>query len=168
MKKEEKLIKLAKKWNVWTFGHKHDIKALPEVLRDDEKVERMATGYYEGGSGVIVATDQRILFLDKGILFGLRVEEFPYDKITSIKHKKGLVLGSITIYTGGNKAKIENVQKNEVDAFRKIIETKIMQKTEEPTQTTSPLDKIRKAKELLDIEAIKEEEFQKIKRKLLK
>ncbi|MBC7100921.1 MAG: PH domain-containing protein [Methanobacteriales archaeon] len=159
--KQGELIELAKKWNVWIFGHRHDIRALPEILRDDEKVERMATGFYEGGTGVIVATDQRILFVDKGRLFGLRVEEFPYDAITSVRYKKGLFTGSIKIYSGGNEAKIENVLPNEIDAFKKILESKITQKAKGIDQITSPLDEIKKAKELLDMGAITKEEFKK-------
>ncbi len=164
-KEEDELIELAKKWGVWTFGYKHDIRALPEVLEDGEEIKRMATGYYNHGSGVIVATDRRILFVNKGLLYGIKVESFPYETITSVTHEKGLSMGSIKIYSGGNKAKIESVLNREIDEFVRIIRSNIGKDT---GQTPSALDEIKKAKELLDMGAITKEEFEKIKNKYMK
>ena len=60
-----------------------EAKALLEVLGPDEIPERAVKGFYGGGNGLLVATDRRVVFVDKGLV-GLRVEEFPYNKISSI------------------------------------------------------------------------------------
>ena len=37
----------------------------------------------------------------KGFIFGLKVEDFPYDKISSIQYETGLIFGKLTIFTSG-------------------------------------------------------------------
>lgn len=66
------------------FLGRKEIKALPGILWEDESVERLIQGTYESGNGVLVATNKRLMFVDKGIA-KLRVEDFPYDKISSIQ-----------------------------------------------------------------------------------
>jgi hypothetical protein len=62
-----------------------EIKELPSILWEDECVEQIIQGTYNNGNGILVATNKRLVFVDKGIIFGLKVEDFPYDKITSIQ-----------------------------------------------------------------------------------
>lgn len=69
------------------FGRK-EIKELPNILWEDEVVEGMITGTYNSKIGALFATNKRLIFVDKGLLFGLKVEDFPYDKITSINMKQ--------------------------------------------------------------------------------
>ena len=85
------------------FGRK-EIKELPSILWDDEIVEGMITGTYNNGLGALFVTNKRLIFVDKGLLFGLKVEDFPLDKITSVQYETGLLLGKITLYT----TKIDN------------------------------------------------------------
>ena len=56
---------------------------------------------------------------------GLKVEDFPYDKISSIQYSKGLLLGEISIYTSGNKAKIDNVDKAYCAQFCEQVRARI-------------------------------------------
>jgi len=47
------------------------------------------------------------------------------------------------------------------------IASEPQENAEEPAQETDPLDKIKKAKELLDMGAITQEEFERVKKKYL-
>jgi hypothetical protein len=94
-----------------------EIKELPAILWHDEVVEQLVTGFYGNGNGVLVATNKRLVFVDKGLVFGLRVEDFPYEKITSIQYKIGLLFGEITIFASGNRADIKNVAKDVARSF---------------------------------------------------
>ena len=47
----------------------------------------------------------------------LQVEEFPLDKISSLRYSTGLILGEITVFTSGNKAVIKNVDKGRTGTF---------------------------------------------------
>ena len=85
-----------------SFLGRKEIKELPSILWEDEKVENIIQGTYNNGNGVLVATNIRLVFVDKGLLFGLKVEDFPYDKISSIQYETGILMGKLTIFTSGN------------------------------------------------------------------
>ena len=102
-----------------------EIKELPNILWDDEQVEKLVQGWYGKGEGILAATNKRLVFVDKGLIYGLRVEDFPYDKITSIQYKTGLIFGKITIFASGNKADIEQVDKKQTRDFGDYVRARI-------------------------------------------
>ena len=102
-----------------------EIKELPSILWDDEQVEHLVQGYYNQSNGLLVATNKRLIFVDKGWLVGLRVEDFPYNKISSMQYKTGFFTGEITVYTSGNKAEIQNVEKEQVRDFCESVRARI-------------------------------------------
>lgn len=106
--------------NISKFGGKKEIKELPNILWEDEVIQKLEEGFYKSGAGILVATNRRLIFVNKG-MFSLKVEDFSYDKITSIEYKKGLLVGEITIYASGNRATIENIGKNEAQNFAEFI-----------------------------------------------
>jgi hypothetical protein len=65
------------------FGGKRELKKLQEHVWPDERVERMATGSYGGGLGLLVMTDKRLIFLKEGMVHST-LEDFPFSKISSI------------------------------------------------------------------------------------
>ncbi len=91
----------------------------------DEKVENIIQGFYNNGNGILVATNKRLIFVDKGLLFGLKVEDFPYDKITTIQYETGILFGKLTIFTSSNKAVIEQVVKSKVRVFGDWLRARI-------------------------------------------
>lgn len=157
------------------LGYK-EIKELPDILWENENIEKLVQGMYNGGQGILVATNKRLVFVDKGLIFGLKVEDFPYEKITSIQYKTGLVLGKITIFASGNKADIENVDKKQTRNFAEYVRAKITKTTDHATKSmsssnTSSLDiadQIKKLADLRDSGILTEEEFITQKEKLLK
>ena len=92
-----------------------EIKELPSILWDDEQVEHLVQGYYNRSSGLLVATNKRLIFIDKGWLVGLRVEDFPYDKISSMQYKTGFLMGEITIYTSGIRPKYNRLRRSKCE-----------------------------------------------------
>jgi Bacterial PH domain/Short C-terminal domain len=107
------------------FLGRKEIKELPNILWEDEKLEKIVQGFYAKGNGVLVATNKRLVFIDKGLIYGLRVEDFPYDKISSIQYSTGMLLGKITIFTSGNKALIEQIDKAQVKLFAEYVRARI-------------------------------------------
>ena len=99
------------------LGRKRELKELPKVLWEDERPEQIVTGNYREHSGILVATDRRILFLDKGLLGQVKMTDFRLSSVTSIESSKGLVFGHITIYSAGNRVEFDNILKEEVDDF---------------------------------------------------
>ncbi|CAK8718807.1 MJ0042 family finger-like domain-containing protein [Candidatus Electrothrix aarhusensis] len=104
-----------------SFQTKKEIKYLPEVIREDEIIKYLASGYYKRNSWLIVATDQRLLFLDKGMLYGLKQVEMSYEQISSVSHQQGLILASITIATSGGDQTVEQIRKSDAPQLANII-----------------------------------------------
>ena len=54
-----------------TFGTKKEIKYLPDVMDpDDETIMAITSGFMDGNTWLVVCTNRRILFIDKGLIFG--------------------------------------------------------------------------------------------------
>lgn len=150
-----------------------EIKELPNILHDDERVERIVQGMYNNGIGVLVATNKRLVFVDKGLIAGVKVEDFPYDKISSIQYKTGLLFGDITIFASGNKAEISQIEKKQTRDFAESIRvrtTPVSTPVSTPRPAAAADDMVSKLERLAELKAkgiLTDEEFQQQKSKLL-
>lgn len=93
------------------LGAKREIRRLPGVLWEGETVQALAIGQYGGGQGLVAMTDKRLLFFKHGILKQV-VEDFPYNKVSSVQWSAGPLMGTLTVFTSGNKAEIKSMQKD--------------------------------------------------------
>ena len=112
------------------FSARKEIKELPNILQEGEKLEALIVGNYNNATGVLVCTDRRLIFIDKGLLYGLKVEEFPIDKISSVSYSTGLLLGKFTI-TSIKDAVIKNVDKLQIRPFAEHVTNKLNSKKKE-------------------------------------
>lgn len=94
-----------------------EIKYLPQALAADEDVQAAIQGYYENRNGLLVATKRRLLFVDRGLISGVRVEEFPYKSISSVKYETGMMFGTIRVFVSGNTAEISYLDKAQTRSF---------------------------------------------------
>ncbi|AJD28050.1 PH domain-containing protein [Clostridium botulinum] len=100
-----------------TFGTKKEIKFLPEVLREDEEIKYMTSGFLDGNTWLVTCTNKRVIFLDKGMIFGLKQKEIPLEKINSIAQQRGLLMGKLEIWDGASRMMIEQVSKDTLKPF---------------------------------------------------
>ena len=167
IKEEIKNLNLS---NTSSFFGRKEINELPNILAVDEKIDNIVQGTYNNGMGILVSTNRRLVFIDKGLLYGLKVEDFPLDKITSIQYETGILMGKIKIHTSGNIAEIDNIEKASTRNFSEFVRNKLSQ----PTKTTDTnnsqpdiLTQIEKLGKLKDSGIITEDEFAEQKKKLL-
>lgn len=150
---------------------RREINELPNILASTETIDNIAQGSYNNGQGILVSTNRRLIFVDKGMVFGLKVEDFPLDKISSIQYETGLLLGSIKIFTTGNIAKIDNVEKSSAKNFAEFVRDKLSQPKEVVTNTIisepNVLDQLEKLAKLKENGILTEDEFIEQKKKLL-
>jgi len=152
-----------------------EIKELPNILWEDENVEKLVQGFYEKGNGVSVATNKRLIFVDKSLLGKLRVEDFSYDKISSIQYHTKFLFGNITIFASGNKAKIENIDKKQTRSFADYVRARIsgikehasLPKTRAEASSGDVVTQLEKLAELKGQGILTEEEFVEQKKKIL-
>lgn len=168
IKKQIQELKLS---NISNYLGRKEINELPQILAESETIDNIAQGTYNNGQGILVSTNRRLVFVDKGLLYGLKVEDFPLDKITTIQYETGLLLGEIKIHTSGNIAKIDNVEKATARAFAEFVRNKLSQ----PKETTAPIinnqpdvyDQLEKLAKLKEQGILMQEEFDTQKKKLL-
>lgn len=99
------------------FFTKKELDYLPEVMQDGETIHAFSSGMLNNNTWLIVLTDRRIIFLDKGMLFGLRQESVPLNRINAISGSTGLFFGTIVITDGAKDRKITAVWKKTVRIF---------------------------------------------------
>jgi len=89
------------------FG-RAEIKELQNILQPDEQIIQCAYGYYQGGSGLLVATDKRLLLVDKRPFY-LNLESLPFDQIRDIDFGARLLQGSLFLQVGLKKLVFRSV-----------------------------------------------------------
>ncbi|SPK73068.1 conserved protein of unknown function [Cupriavidus taiwanensis] len=99
------------------FFTKKELNHLPEILMDGEQVLAFTSGLMDANTWLIVLTDHRVLFLDKGLIYGLKQVSINLDKINAVSGSTGLMFGEIRIQDGASERVIKNVWKKTVVAF---------------------------------------------------
>jgi len=147
-----------------------DIKELAKILSTDEEVLHAASGMYQDRQGLIVATTKRVIFMHKG-MFSLKLEDFSYDKITSVQYETGFLNAKIIVHASGNKAEIRNATNAQARSFgdwlREKISTKPATELAKTVPTSSVADQLEKLASLKDRGLLTDEEFSSEKKKLL-
>ncbi len=82
---------------------KKEVRELPHILLPDEQIFECVNGLYEGGFALLVATDVRVLLVDKKPLNFLTVEDVRFDMINEIDYSHRLFGANINITSGGDK-----------------------------------------------------------------
>ena len=152
------------------WGTKKEVKELPNIIGDDEIITYATSGVYDGHTWLVVSTNKRIIFLDKGMLFGVNQIEVPLSKVNSIKYRKRFFLGEIEIWDGASMIKVTNILKRTLIPFVNAVNDAIeeFEKLQKPLNQSSVADEIIKFKKLMDEGVITQEEFSKKKNELLK
>jgi hypothetical protein len=157
-----------------TLGTKREIKCLPEILQDNEIILALTSGLMEGNTWLITCTNKRIIFLDKGLIYGLKQIEIPLNKVNSIQHETGLFLGEISILDGSGKTSIRNIPKRTVTHFTNNANIALQNLKENSAQQSSAADstgdlisQLERLGDLVKKGILTEAEFQAKKQKIL-
>jgi hypothetical protein len=123
---------------------KKEIRHLPSVLNSDETIRAVTSGVYQGSTWLMTVTDQRILFLDKGMFYGVTQVELPLRQINSISYKTGIIYGELHIATSsGGKNTVKKIRKVEVAKLSSIVSSLISKthsRSTQPSTQTQPMD----------------------------
>ena len=107
------------------FFTKKELKYLPEILMENEQILAFSSGIMDGNTWLITLTDERVIFLDKGILYGLKQTTIDLDKINAISGSTGMLFGKISVNDGYKEREIENVWKKTVRIFTNKVQEAI-------------------------------------------
>jgi len=163
LKQQAKDLKIKNSWLT-----KKEFKYLPKILAADEALKAFASGFMNRNTWLIVVTNKRVIFLDRGLLYGLKQVDIPLTKINSIVKNNGLVFGEINIWDGASKTNIRNIPKEDATNFVNAVNEAIDSLQHNNINNSSSLsDELLKLAELKERGILTEEEFNKKKTELL-
>lgn len=103
---------------------------LPTVIHPEEHIKASVYGRYnyEGsiGRGALVATDQRVIFLDKKPLF-VHYDELTFMIIGSVTYTRTAVVGYVTLHTRLGDFRLRTFNQKNAFNFVRYIEEKCLQ-----------------------------------------
>lgn len=156
------------------FATKKEFFHLPEILSEGETPLAVASGAMDGNTWLITLTNKRVIFLDKGMFYGIKQIDVNLSNIVSVGGKTGILLGEILISTSGQNYTIKNIMKESVIPFTNLVnETRNNQKesSKQPNEPSISFDeKIEQIKKLAAMKEdgiLTEEEFQTQKQRIL-
>ncbi|MCR3959593.1 PH domain-containing protein [Aeromonas veronii] len=158
------------------FFTKKELDHLPEILLDGERVISFTSGMMDGNTWLITLTDKRIIFLDKGMLYGLKQAVIDLDKVNAVSGETGLILGSISIQDGAATRTIKNVQKKTVVNFTNKVRDALEARkrpqfphpaSTNPAETTDVISQLERLASLKEKGMLSQDEFEQQKSKLI-
>jgi hypothetical protein len=87
---------------------KSEIKELPHILLPGEIIYEAVNGLYDGGFALLVATDIRLLLIDKKPLNYLTVEDMRFDMISQMDYNHRLMGAEISISSGSKRLRFRS------------------------------------------------------------
>jgi hypothetical protein len=99
---EKQLKRIGFNQHGWGRG---EILELPNVLLPDENIFECVNGVYEGGFAILLATDVRLLLVDKKPLNFLNIEDMRFDMINELDYSHRLFGAHITVSAGAKTLK---------------------------------------------------------------
>ena len=159
------------------FGTKKEVAELPNIIDlNSETIKYAVSGLLGANTVLVVCTDKRIIFLDKGLVYGIRTTEIPLDMINAVSYSQGIVFGKVSVTNGANTTEINNVPKEKAALLAKIIKEEAANFKNKLNngsiarsvpETNNNFSQLKELKELLDQGIITQEEFNAKKKQLL-
>jgi hypothetical protein len=115
---------------------KAEIQELQHILLDHEKIIVLACGRYFGSFALLVATDQRLLLIDKRVFF-MTIEDTRYDMISEIDYNSQVYNATVTVYTINKTHKFTSMKyKRELRELTTYVQRRVMEfRQQQPSDT---------------------------------
>ncbi len=156
------------------LGVGKELNHLHEIINDGENILGHTRGFFEGNTWLICVTDRRLLFVDKGMLAGMKSTEIPLDSVGSVNYETKIAGGNITVNAAGTEKKIGKMKKADVKDIANLVSeaaAKMKQQVAASAAAAAPavsaMDELKKLAELKEAGVLSEEEFNEQKAKLL-
>ncbi len=111
----DQLKKIGFKRNGWGQSEAAE---LPKIILPDEEIYECVNGIYEGGFALLVATNIRLILVDKKPLNYLTVEDVRYDMISEMDYNHRLMGADIRVSAGSKTLKFRSYNQ---PRLRKLI-----------------------------------------------
>jgi hypothetical protein len=119
MVSKSELLRQFKKINFYPHGWgRSEAMELQNVILPGEEIYECVNGMYDGGFALFVATDIRVLLIDKKPLNFLTVEDMRFDNINELDYNHRLIGAAISITCGSKNLRFRSMNQ---EKLRKLI-----------------------------------------------
>lgn len=101
------------------FG-RAESRELCKIISPGEILLACVHGYYNGGAGLLVATDKRVILLDKRPLY-LNLEEMRYQSIRGVEYRPGFLQATIDINTGSKRLVFRSASDAQLKNIERVV-----------------------------------------------
>ena len=166
----------------WKNNFSGERRMLYSIIGGEEAIQCLVGGTFRADTkrlhkhrGVVVATDKRVVFVDKGIIGSTETQEMPYRNIEAITYSTGMFAGGIQITgLGASSFRIEDIMDKEtmqpfVECVRGHVEDAAQPTPSIPPSAAaeSSLDDLERLAALYEKGILTEEEFSTKKKQML-
>lgn len=102
-----------------------EVKELPHVLMDGEQIVGLINGRYEGGFAALVATNQRLLLIDKKPMY-LTIEDVRYDMIAEVDYNARLMDSTVSIMTVNKCLRFTTIRQKPLRELTNYVQQSVM------------------------------------------
>jgi Bacterial PH domain/Short C-terminal domain len=106
----------------YIFYTRKEIRYLPKVMNDNEQILALTSGFMDNQTWLLVCTNRRILFLNRGMFFGLKQLQMNLDRIQAIDSGFGIAFGNIRVWDGAASMNVNLILKSTVAPFVKTVQ----------------------------------------------
>jgi hypothetical protein len=106
----------------YIFYTRKEIRYLPKILAENERILALVSGFMNKHTWLCVCTTRRVLFLDRGMFFGLRQVQMNLDRLQAIDSSSGLLFGSIRMWDSASSMVITMVMRSSIAPFVRTVQ----------------------------------------------
>lgn len=118
-----------------------EVEKLALLLQDNERIEAFICGTYIAGWGMLVATERKLIFIEKQFV-RLKVEELPYQMISAIDHSTGRKYGKVTVRAQRKDYYFRRVNRDCVKKFISYVESRMYKDKEVPMEVLTEVQNL--------------------------
>lgn len=105
---------------------RNEMRELQHILIPGEQIKGCLNGRYEGGFAMLVATDQRLLLIDKKPMY-LTVEDIRYDMVVEVDFGYRLIDASVTVITPSKRLTFMAFRQNDLRKMTTYMQMRVME-----------------------------------------
>ncbi len=108
---------------------------LKDVLSHDEQITNAVNGRYDGGFCLLVATDRRLLLIDKKIWY-LSMEDVRFDMIAELDYCARLMDATLSVRTLNKILRFTSFSKKQLRSLTSYLQERVMELRHQSIQTS--------------------------------
>lgn len=108
------------------FWGQFELAELPKIMLPDEIIEFVQHGHYDGGFATLVATNHRLLLIDKKPFF-LTVIDLRYDMVAEVDYGHQIIGATMHVQSFNKDFKFQSLNKTNLRQMASFIQHKVMQ-----------------------------------------